>query len=63
MVIHALRKLWDQLAWPRGQMSESHWRAALAAIQATRADRFDLPGGVAVIVGGEKTVFERSPAS
>ncbi|QEG39033.1 tRNA lysidine(34) synthetase TilS [Roseimaritima ulvae] len=62
VVIHALRKLWDQQAWPRGQMSESHWRAALAAIKANHADRFDLPGGVAVMVNKEETVFERSQA-
>lgn len=59
VVIHAMRKLWDQQAWSRGQMTESHWRAVLAAIQADRADRFDLPGGVAVIVSEEETVFRR----
>lgn len=59
VVIHAMRKLWDQQAWSRGQMTETHWRAVLAAIKSDRRDRFDLPGGVAVIVSDEETVFRK----
>ncbi len=60
VVIHAMRKVWDQQTWPRGQMTETHWHAVLAAIKGERADRFDLPGGVAVSVVEGQAVFRRS---
>src|SRR6056297_938013 len=47
VVMQALRQIRTDHDWPRGGMTESHWRQLQAAVASPFTPRFDLPGGIA----------------
>lgn len=49
---HALIRLWDQIGWPRQQMTTRHWHELDTLLRGSQAASMDLPGGIRAEVDG-----------
>lgn len=59
VVIHAFRRLWDRLGWPRGAMREEHWQRLWQTLLADSGPAFVLPGKIRVSREVERVTVER----
>jgi tRNA(Ile)-lysidine synthase len=49
VMIAGLQQLWDDQAWGRGKLNQTHWRRLAQTIRSECEDRYSLPGPIDVI--------------
>lgn len=59
VVIHALRRLWQHLGWPRRTMREEHWQRLWRSLSDRSEPGFTLPGKIRVAREPEQLTIQR----
>jgi tRNA(Ile)-lysidine synthase len=57
IVIAAIQMLWTESAWPRGEMTQSHWLRVAKTLSSDSPQRYALPGGIEVIAESDQVTI------